>query len=322
MDFKHEPVMLTEAIEILNLKPGSIAVDGTLGGGGHALEILRRIVPGGFLVGIDRDPNAIAAAREKLQIFPAAFTVVHDNYLNIKDILANSGIDSIDAMIMDLGVSSHQLDQEERGFTYHKDVNLDMRMDTTQNFSAYDVVNGYSEQDLKNVIRKYGEERWAGRIAHFIIKNRPIETTGKLVHVIDMAIPASARRGGPHPARRTFQAIRIEVNQELELLEEAVKNSVDVLKPGGRLCVISFHSLEDRIIKHTFQKLNRPCICPSRSPVCTCGKKPIIEILTKKPLTPGKDELERNPRARSAKLRACQKLQDQAGIDIKRKEAE
>ena len=228
--------------------------------------------------------------------------------MDIKDILARFNITAVNGVLLDLGVSSHQLDSPERGFSYHEDVRLDMRMDTTQEFSAYELVNQASQEELTRIIWEYGEERWAKRIAAFIVKHRPLETTGQLVEVIKKAIPAAARRGGPHPARRTFQALRIAVNQELSLLEQALRNAVDVLKPGGRLCVITFHSLEDRIVKNTFRSLKDPCICPPEAPVCTCGRTPVVKIITRKPVVPSQEELDSNARARSAKLRACEKL--------------
>ncbi|HHY82695.1 MAG TPA: 16S rRNA (cytosine(1402)-N(4))-methyltransferase RsmH [Clostridiales bacterium] len=309
MNFHHIPVLLQETLEYLNPMPGGIYVDGTLGGGGHALEVLKRIAPSGKLIGIDRDLQAIEAAAGKLKEFRDSFTPVHGNYADIKEILSDLNIQEVDGVLLDLGVSSYQLDTPERGFSYHEDVRLDMRMDTTQEFSAYELVNEFSLDELARIIREYGEERWARRIAEFIIKNRPIHTTGQLAEVIKMAIPASARRDGPHPARRTFQAIRIAVNQELSLLEDAVRSAAEVLKPGGRLCVITFHSLEDRIVKNTFKSLMNPCTCPPGAPVCICGKQPVAEILTRKPVIPGREELEINPRSRSAKLRVCQKLQ-------------
>lgn len=309
MDFHHVPVLLEECLEYLNIKENGIYVDGTLGGGGHSSEILKRLGPEGMLIGIDRDLAAIKAASERLKGYAERFTPAHSNYTDVKDVLQGLGIDKIDGMLMDLGVSSHQLDEKDRGFSYHEDVRLDMRMDTTQSFSAYEVVNQYSAQELTRIIGEYGEERWAKRIAQFIVDNRPVETTGQLVEIIKKAVPASARRDGPHPARRTFQAIRIEVNQELELLQAAVRNAVSVLKPGGRLAIITFHSLEDRIIKRTFQNLNQPCTCPPSSPICICGKVPDIEIITRKPIIPSDFEAEQNPRSRSAKLRVCERLQ-------------
>lgn len=326
MEFHHIPVLLNETMEYLDPQPGGIYVDGTLGGGGHSYEILKRIVPDaakaysagqenpatgrkpGRLIGIDRDPAAIKAASERLNDYKLFFTAVHSNYADIKRVLKDLNIEAIDGMIMDLGVSSFQLDEKDRGFTFHEDAGLDMRMDTTQDFSAYDVVNKYPAEELTRVIRDFGEEKWAKRIAQFIVENRPIHTTTRLVEVIKMAVPAAARREGPHPARRTFQAIRIEVNKELDLLEDAIKDAVSVLKPGGRLCVITFHSLEDRIVKRTFQSLSNPCTCPPSSPVCICGKTPEIEILSRKPVIPGDSETAANPRSRSAKLRACRKL--------------
>jgi 16S rRNA (cytosine1402-N4)-methyltransferase len=308
MEFHHIPVLLKETLEYLNPVPGGIYVDGTMGGGGHSLEIAKRIAPAGRLIGIDRDPAAIQAASERLKDYKGLFTPVHGNYVDVREFLKALNIDGIDGMLMDLGVSSHQLDVTERGFSYHEDVRLDMRMDTTQSFSAYEVVNEYSAQELARIIWEYGEERWAKRIARFIVESRPITTTAELVEAIKKAVPASARRDGPHPARRTFQAIRIEVNQELSLLEDAVRNAVSVLKPGGRLCVITFHSLEDRIVKTTFRNLKDPCTCPPGAPVCICGKEPVIHIITRKPIVPSSEELDSNPRSRSAKLRVCEKL--------------
>jgi 16S rRNA (cytosine1402-N4)-methyltransferase len=284
-------------------------VDGTLGGGGHALEILKRIHPQGRLIGIDRDPAAIQAASARLEAYAGSFEAVHANYVDIRRVLEELNILSVDGILLDLGVSSHQLDTPERGFSYHEDVRLDMRMDTTQGFSAYELVNESTTEELSRIIWEYGEERWAKRIAEFIAANRPVETTAQLVEVIKKAVPSAARRGGPHPARRTFQALRIAVNQELSLLEEAVRSAADALKPGGRLCIITFHSLEDRIVKNTFRSLQNPCTCPPGAPVCICNKTPVIEILTRKPLVPTREEQERNIRSRSAKLRVCRRLQ-------------
>lgn len=308
MEFSHTPVLLNEVLKLLDCHPGQVIVDGTVGGGGHAYEILKRIIPGGFLIGIDRDPNALEAAQKKLEEFEGCFKLVHANFANVKEVLKSLGIDAVDGMLLDLGVSSYQLEERARGFTYMQDAPLDMRMDPTQTFSAYNVVNEYSQQELERVIRDYGEERWAKRIAQFIVNSRPIETTGQLVDVIKKAIPAAARREGPHPAKRTFQAIRIEVNQELSLLSKAIEDAVDVLKPGGRLCVISFHSLEDKIVKQMFRSLSNPCTCPPDSPVCTCGRRPRVKVLTSKPVTPTSSEVSANPRSRSAKARCCQKL--------------
>jgi 16S rRNA (cytosine1402-N4)-methyltransferase len=307
MNFHHTPVLLKETMEYLKPVPGEIYVDGTLGGGGHSLEILKKIYPSGRLIGIDRDPAAIQAATSRLSDYTDSFQGVHSNYVDIKKVLSELGISAVDGILLDLGVSSHQLDTPERGFSYHEEAPLDMRMDTTQDLTAYDLVNKSSQEDLSQIIWEYGEERWAKRIAEFIVKNRPVDTTTQLVEVIKMAVPSSARRGGPHPARRTFQALRIAVNQELSLLEEAVRNAVDVLKPEGRLCVITFHSLEDRIVKNTFRSLKDPCTCPPSSPICTCGLTPVVDIVTRKPVVAGQEELKVNVRARSAKLRVCRK---------------
>lgn len=306
--FVHKPVMAQQCIEHLKLQPGKVIVDGTVGLGGHSGLILKEILPGGMLIGIDRDKHALGMAKEKLG---TGFLPVHGNFFEIKDILQRCGIDEVDGILLDLGVSSYQLDDPRRGFTYMKDAELDMRMDDSQALCAKQVVNDYSEQRLYEIIRDYGEERWARRIAQFIVAQRqdkPIERTGELVEVIKAAIPKGARKDGPHPAKRTFQAIRIEVNQELDGLGQAIEDAVSVLKPGGRLCVITFHSLEDRIVKQTFQKLYNPCTCPKDSPVCTCGKVRSIEIITRKPIVSDAAELEENPRARSAKLRVAEKI--------------
>ncbi|HHZ14244.1 MAG: 16S rRNA (cytosine(1402)-N(4))-methyltransferase RsmH [Caldicoprobacterales bacterium] len=308
MKFHHIPVLFNETIEMLNLKPGQIIVDATLGGGGHAGGILERIAPDGTLIGIDRDPNALAAARAHLKEYGDSLITVHGNFNDLGTILGKLNIPYINGLVMDLGVSSHQLDEKSRGFSYQDDAPLDMRMDPTQPFSAMNVVNEYEEKQLAKIILEYGEERWAARIAKFIVENRPIHTTGELTEIIKAAIPAKARRQGPHPSKRTFQAIRIEVNGELEILEGAIETAVNFLESGGRLCVITFHSLEDRIVKNTFRRLERPCTCPPDSPICICDKKASIKILTRKPITPSKYEIDENPRSRSAKLRACQKL--------------
>ncbi|MCD7854306.1 MAG: 16S rRNA (cytosine(1402)-N(4))-methyltransferase RsmH [Clostridiales bacterium] len=307
MEFKHISVLAEEVIKGLNIKPGSLYIDGTLGGGGHSLKILEA---GGRLLAVDRDEEALAAAGERLSSYNNK-TLVHGNFKDIKQILSEQGEPGADGILLDLGVSSYQLDNGGRGFSYNYDAPLDMRMDRTDSLTAYDVVNGYSEEELFRVIRDYGEERWAKRIASFIINERklsPIKTTFELNTVIKKAIPKAARQDGGHPSKRTFQAIRIEVNNELNILEKAVEDMADVLNPGGRLCIINFHSLEDRIVKTTFKRLNNPCTCPREFPVCVCGKKPVIKIITKKPVTAGEDELKDNNRAHSAKLRIAEKI--------------
>lgn len=311
MEFEHRTVLLDRTIEYLKVVPGGVYVDCTLGGGGHSLEILKRLGERGRLIGIDRDQNAIKAAGERLASFSDKAVLVHGNFKDIRRIVHGIGITAVDGVVMDLGVSSHQLDQRERGFSYMQDAPLDMRMDRQQSLTAMEVVNTYSEADIARVISGYGEERWARRIAAFIVRERekaPIKTTGQLVDIIKAAIPASARRKGPHPAKRTFQALRIEVNDELGILERAVKDGVDLLKRGGRICVITFHSLEDRKIKNIFRELENPCTCPPKAPACVCGKKPVIRAVTRKPVVPDKEEIQQNPRARSAGLRVAEKL--------------
>ncbi len=311
MEFEHRTVLLDRTIEYLKVVPGGVYVDCTLGGGGHSLEILKRLGERGRLIGIDRDQNAIKAAGERLASFSDKAVLVHGNFRDIRRIVHGIGITAVDGVVMDLGVSSHQLDRRERGFSYMQDAPLDMRMDRQQSLTAMEVVNTYSEADLARVISGYGEERWARRIAAFIVRERekaPIKTTGQLVDIIKAAIPASARRKGPHPAKRTFQALRIEVNDELGILERAVKDGVDLLKSGGRICVITFHSLEDRKIKNIFRELENPCTCPPKAPACVCGKKPVIRVVTRKPVVPDKEEIQQNPRARSAGLRVAEKL--------------
>ena len=308
MEFHHISVLLNECIDNLNIKPGGIYVDGTMGGGGHSLEIAKRLTTG-RLICIDQDPNAHEAAGKRLAEYKDRITFVRDNFGNIKSILDSLGIEKIDGMLLDIGVSSHQLDEAERGFSYQQDAPLDMRMNPDRPFSAYDVVNGYDEDELDRVIFTYGEERWARRIAQFIVKereNKPIETTGELVDIIKKAVPKGARKDGPHPAKRTFQAIRIEVNGELEVLQRAIDDVAARLAVGGRLCIITFHSLEDRIVKEAFRKQENPCICPPQFPVCVCGKKPLGRVITRKPILPSKEELEENPRSRSAKLRVLE----------------
>ena len=311
MEFKHVSVLFDECMEGLNIKPDGIYVDGTLGGGGHSSGICERLGPEGTLIGIDRDRDALNAASKRLEKYNCKKIFVQSNYSDIAQVLEDLEIDEIDGALLDLGVSSFQLDNPERGFSYMNDAPLDMRMSQDDSFTAYDVVNDYDKKELTNIISKYGEERWASRIADFIVKARadkPLESTFELVDVIKAAIPASARRTGPHPAKRTFQAIRIEVNDELGQLERAVEEFCDVLAPKGRLCIITFHSLEDRIVKDIFNQRANPCTCPKEFPVCVCGKKPDIKKVTGKPIVSSDAELDDNPRARSAKLRVAQKI--------------
>jgi len=310
MQFHHVPIMLPEVMELLKPERGGLFVDGTLGGGGHSEGILSRL-SSGRLYGIDRDGNAIAAASARLAPFGDKFKAIRGNFFDMKELLMAEGVSGVDGILLDLGVSSHQLDTPERGFSYHEDAPLDMRMDDRAALSAYDVVNGYGVEELAGIIKDYGEERFAFRVANAIARERekqPINSTVQLAEIIKSAIPAANRREGPHPARRTFQAIRIEVNGELAELGRAIENAHDLLNPGGVLAVITFHSLEDRIVKQAFKKFENPCTCDPRAPMCTCGKVPTAKILTKKPLAPGDDELEMNPRSRSSKLRGIQKL--------------
>ncbi len=311
MEFSHTPVLLHEAISNLNIKPDGIYIDGTIGGGGHAYQKVRCLSPRGLLIGIDRDVSALEASGKKLKEFEKSFVLINDNFSNIKVIAKGRGFNSVDGILLDLGVSSHQLDEEERGFSYMQNARLDMRMDRNNAVTAETIVNEWPENDIAKIIKEYGEERWAKRIASFIDKeriNRRIETTFDLVEIIKAAIPASARREGPHPAKRTFQAIRIAVNNELSILEETIKDGVELLKPGGRICIITFHSLEDRLVKFAFKKLEKPCICPPNIPKCVCGKVPLIKIITRKPVIASGEELEKNPRSRSAKLRVAERL--------------
>lgn len=306
MEFNHVTVLLNETVDSINVKKGGIYADFTLGGGGHTSLILER---GGHVIGIDRDITAIKNAEERFK--GQNFTSVHDNFSNIKNIARNLGIEKFDGIIADLGVSSPQLDDASRGFSYMQDAPLDMRMDNRDSLTAKDVVNTYSSEELFRIISTYGEERWASRIVNFIVEHREkasIETTFELVDIIKAAIPLSARKDGPHPAKRTFQAIRIEVNGELKILEQAVRDGAELLKKGGRMSVITFHSLEDRIIKTTFAALEKGCICPKDFPVCVCGNKPMVKNVMRKPLIPSEEELEQNPRARSSKLRTIEKI--------------
>ncbi|AJA47922.1 ribosomal RNA small subunit methyltransferase H [Clostridium pasteurianum DSM 525 = ATCC 6013] len=310
MNFKHIPVLLDECIEGLNIKEDGIYIDCTLGGAGHSSEIIKRLSEKGRLIGIDQDTDAINAASKKLADYDNV-TYVHNNFYNIKNILDELNIDKVDGILMDLGVSSYQLDEAERGFSYMNDAPLDMRMNRESNISAYEIVNNYEEADLYRIIKAYGEEKFAKRIASFIAKEReerPIRTTFELVDIIKSAIPARFRREGPHPAKRTFQAIRIEVNKELEILNKAIEDAVSKLNRGGRIAIITFHSLEDRIVKTKFKELENPCECPKDFPICVCGKSPKIKILTRKPKEANEYELEINPRSRSAKLRIGEKI--------------
>ncbi len=308
MEFKHVSVLLKESVDMLLVKKGGLYIDMTLGGGGHSEEILKR---GGKVIGIDQDKNAIEAASKRLKPFGENFRAVQTNFSEIKSVAQSLDITEVDGIIADLGVSSHQLDEEERGFSYMHSAPLDMRMNPDADFSAKDVVNTYSASELERIITSFGEERWAKRIAEFIVKernNKEIETTGELVSIIKAAVPKGARIDGPHPAKRTFQAIRIEVNRELDILGQAVTDAVSLLKTEGRIAVITFHSLEDRIVKNTFSHLADGCTCPKDFPVCVCGNKPEIKIITKKPVISSKEELEENPRSRSAKLRVAEKI--------------
>ena len=309
--FLHKPVMLDEAIELLNPARGGIFVDGTLGGGGHSEGILKLLPPGSKLIGIDRDPDALTAAIERLKKYSEKFTALYGNFFDTKHILGELNIRSVDGILLDLGVSSYQLDTADRGFSYKHDAPLDMRMDKNAPLRASDVVNSYPEQKLEQLIRDYGEERFAHRIAASIVKHRdkePINTTLQLAHIISSSMPAKAKREPQHPARRTFQAIRIEVNGELQGLDAALIDAESLLSSGGVLAVITFHSLEDRIVKQAFRRLESPCTCDRRAPVCTCGLKPTSKILTRKPTLPDQDEIMENPRSASAKLRAIRKL--------------
>lgn len=309
-EFKHYSVLLNECIEGLNIDPDGIYVDGTAGGGGHSFAIASRL-EGGRLIAIDQDEAAIAAAGARLAPLGERATVVRSNFCEIARVCGELGIDGIDGLLLDLGVSSYQLDTPERGFSYSSDAPLDMRMDKRKALSAYEVVNGYSEEKIKKILYEYGEERYSAAIAAAIVKRReksPIESTAELSDIIKYAIPPAAREGGHHPAKRSFQAIRIEVNSELDVIEPAIRDAVSMLRPGGRIAIITFHSLEDRIVKQTFADLARGCVCPRELPVCVCGRKPVLKQVNKKPILPSAEELEENPRSRSAKLRVAVKL--------------
>ena len=307
--FVHKSVLLYETVGSLNIKPGGIYVDGTLGGGGHAYEVCKRL-GGGRLIGIDQDADAIRAAGERLAPFKDKVTIVRSNYQNIENVLKELNIEKVDGIYLDLGVSSYQLDTASRGFTYREDAPLDMRMDQRNPTTAADIVNGYSEMELFHIIRDYGEDNFAKNIAKHIVKARaekPIETTGELSEIIKAAIPAKVRATGGHPAKRTFQAIRIELNHELDVLENSIDTMIRLLNPEGRLSIITFHSLEDRIVKIRFRTNENPCICPPDFPVCVCGRKSMGKVITRKPILPSKEELEENSRSKSAKLRVFER---------------
>ena len=310
MEFKHVSVLLNECIDALNIKENGIYVDCTLGGAGHSSHILKNLSKDGMLIGIDQDRDALKAAKERLKDYDNV-KYVHSNFYNIDNILTELNVDKVDGILMDLGVSSYQLDEASRGFSYMNDAHLDMRMNRDNDFSAYEVVNNYSEEDLYRIIRDYGEEKFAKRIANFIVNKRsikPVETTFELVDIIKAAIPAKARREGPHPAKRTFQAIRIEVNSELKILNKTIEDGINRLNPGGRMAIITFHSLEDRIVKLKFKELENPCTCPKEFPMCVCGKKPLVKVLSRKGIAPTEKEIEENPRSRSAKVRVVEKI--------------
>ena len=311
MEFKHKSVLLDETIDSLNIKPDGIYVDGTLGGGGHSLEICKRLSDKGRLIGIDQDLDAIAAATERLKDYKDRVTIVHSNYQDIDAVLKNCSVSGVDGIVLDLGVSSYQLDNVERGFTYREDTPLDMRMNQESTMTAKDIVNEYSEMELYHVIRDYGEDSFAKNIAKHIVKARQeqvIETTGQLNEIIKAAIPAKVRQGQGHPSKKTFQAIRIELNHELDVLENSLDTMISWLNPGGRLSVITFHSLEDRMVKQRMNVWCQGCTCPSNFPICVCGNTPKAKLIYKKGLSPSEKELEENPRSRSARLRVCEKL--------------
>ena len=310
MAFEHKSVLLYETVDSLNIRPDGIYVDGPMGGGGHAYEVCRRLGEHGRLIGIDQDADAIAAATKRLEPFADKVTVVRSNYENIASVLHELGIEKVDGIYLDLGVSSYQLDTASRGFTYREDAPLDMRMDQRNTQTAADIVNTYSEMELYRIIRDYGEDRFAKNIAKHIVRQRqekPYETTGELIETIKAAIPAKIRATGGHPAKRTFQAIRIELNHELDVLNCSIDTMIDLLNPGGRLSIITFHSLEDRIVKKRFRDNENPCICPPEFPVCMCGRKSKGTVITRKPIVPGEEELEYNKRSKSSKLRVFER---------------
>lgn len=312
MEFKHKSVLLDETIRELHIRKDGIYVDGTLGGGGHAYEVCSQLSKEGRFYGIDQDADAIVAAGKRLESFGDIVTIIRSNYCHMKQVLKEQGVEQVSGIVLDLGVSSYQLDTAERGFTYREDdAPLDMRMDQRQELTAKDIVNTYEERELFHIIRDYGEDKFAKNIAKHIVKARqeqPIETTGQLIEIIKNAIPAKVRAVGGHPAKRTFQAIRIELNRELEVLKNTLDDMIDLLEPGGRLCIITFHSLEDRIVKQHFKKCEDPCTCPREFPVCVCGNKPKGKVVTRKPILPSEEELEYNKRSKSAKLRVFEKV--------------
>ena len=306
MEFRHKSILLTECMEGLSIKPDGVYVDGTLGGGGHSFHILERLNEKGRLIGIDQDEDAIEAATKRLAQFEKQVTIVRDNYEHFQEILSALSIPEVDGILLDLGVSSYQFDEADRGFSYRFDAPLDMRMDNRQDFTAKDLVNDYSEMELYHIIRDYGEDKFAKNIAKHIVMERakkPIETTGELAEIVSHAIPMKIRVAGGHPAKRTFQAIRIALNRELDVLKDSLDGMMRSLKPGGRLCIITFHSLEDRIVKQCFKTAEDPCICPKDFPVCSCGRKSLGRVITRKAILPSKSEQEENPRSKSAKLR-------------------
>lgn len=310
MEYKHVSVMLNACIQALRIRPEGVYIDCTAGLGGHSEQIARRLTEGGRLLCIDQDTDAVRACRRRLAPYIDRVAFIEDNYSNVRAAAAGCGVTRIDGALIDLGVSSYQLDNAERGFSYNQEAPLDMRMDTRRPFSAYDVVNGYAEQELKRVLYQYGEEKYAPQIARAIIKARQVssvQTTTELVDIIKSALPEKAKATGHHPAKKSFQAIRIEVNDELRIIEPTLRTLADMLAPGGRLAVITFHSLEDRIVKQTFASLAKGCECPPDFPVCICGKKPVVDIITKRPVEPDALELKENPRSRSAKLRVAEK---------------
>lgn len=311
MSFSHKSVLLEETIEGLCIKPDGIYVDGTLGGGGHALEVVKRLGESGRFFGIDQDEAAIAAASERLKEHSHKITIIRDNYENAVSDLKSNGVTGVDGIVLDLGVSSYQLDTVERGFSYKYDTALDMRMDRRQALSAKEIVNDYSQADLARIIRDYGEDKFANNIAKHIVKAReeaPIKTTYQLNDIIKAAIPAKMRAEGGHPSKRTFQAIRIECNRELDVLKNSLEEMIGFLNPGGRICIITFHSLEDRIVKSIFKKQENPCTCPPNFPVCMCGKESMGKVVTRKPILPSEEELNENSRSKSAKLRIFERV--------------